>query len=228
MEEVKDFMKNMTSRVTEVEQRMVKSEEKIEKVEELQSAVEKFKKENEYLHNKVDQLENYSRRENIRIIGLKEGCENGDPIKFLEKWIHEVFGEQNLPESLQIERAHRIYAPRSTEDERPRPMLVRFLRYQDREKILQLAIERHRQNKPQIQYDGKNISFFPDMTSELRRRRKAFDEVKREIKEKGLRFALLTPATLRVDTAEGRRYFNTPGKVRVFLRECYGEASGSR
>lgn len=63
----------------------------------------------EELTRKVDDLENRSRRFNLRLVGLLEGEEGPDMCAFLETMIPEVFGE--FPKPLLIERAHRVGRP---------------------------------------------------------------------------------------------------------------------
>jgi hypothetical protein len=60
--------------------------------------------------NKVDHFENYSRRSDIRIIGLRKGCEGMDPIDFAAAIIPFLLGKEHFAEPLIIKRAHRSLA----------------------------------------------------------------------------------------------------------------------
>ncbi|KAL1250984.1 hypothetical protein QQF64_018780 [Cirrhinus molitorella] len=90
-----------------------------------------IRQENETLKRKVEYLENYSRRSNIRIVDMKDGTEGSDPVKFFSEWLPTVLGAQHFSGQLDIERAHRTLNP-VPNPETPRPILVRLLRYQDR------------------------------------------------------------------------------------------------
>jgi hypothetical protein len=81
------------------------------------------------LECKIDDQENYSRRNNLIIRGIPEGSyQNTDEI--VRSFLLDKFGLYGV----QIERLHRLgrFFPNST---RPRPIIVRFVKYADRERI---------------------------------------------------------------------------------------------
>lgn len=61
------------------------------------------------LQEKLARIEDKSRQSNIRLVGLKEGAEGDDPVRFIQnhlpKWIPSLAGKV-----MEIERAHRIYS----------------------------------------------------------------------------------------------------------------------
>ncbi|KAJ4926256.1 hypothetical protein JOQ06_008437 [Pogonophryne albipinna] len=131
-----------------------------------------------------------------------------------------TLGQEHFTEPLIIERAHRAFGPRPSADQRPRPVLIRLLKCQDRDKILRIAAQRSRENKGPIKYDGKPVLFFPDLSASLVKRRKEYDRVKTELRSRDILFALLHPATLRITLPDGgRRFFQTPKEAATFLRE---------
>ncbi|KAK1905001.1 LINE-1 retrotransposable element ORF1 protein [Dissostichus eleginoides] len=211
------MLDKLSSCVTEAEDRIGTTEDQLV---DLDSRVVKLRKENDFLMEKVDQLENYSRRNNIRVINLGESCEGNDPVNFFVNWIPATLGQEHFTEPLIIERAHRAFGPRPPADQRPRPVLIRLLKCQDRDKILRIAAQRSRENKGPIKYDGKPVLFFPDLSASLVKRRKEYDRVKTELRSKDIPFALLHPATLRITLPDGRRrFFQTPKEAAAFLRE---------
>ncbi len=56
-------------------------------------------------------LESRSRRQNIRIVGIKEGAENGEPTEFVTNLMVNLLGEDNFDRPIQIDRAHRSPQP---------------------------------------------------------------------------------------------------------------------
>uniref|UniRef100_A0A1A8UW67 Uncharacterized protein n=1 Tax=Nothobranchius furzeri TaxID=105023 RepID=A0A1A8UW67_NOTFU len=60
-------------------------------------------KQNEALREKVMYLENYTRRQNIRILGIPENAEGPRPTEFIAKLLIDVFGEDNFERPLSIE-----------------------------------------------------------------------------------------------------------------------------
>lgn len=126
---------------------------------------------------KVESLENYSRRNNIRVLNVHEGCEGSDPVKFFANWLPTVLGQEHFPEPLIIERAHRTLAPRLSAEERPRALLIRLSKY--REKILCTAAKLSMENKGPIMYENTPVMFFPDLSASLVKRRKEYDRWER-------------------------------------------------
>lgn len=133
---LKTVIDGMCSRITEAEEWISTAEDKLT---ELDSRVLCLIKEKDFVIDEVDQLENQSRRNNIRIVNLQEGGEGTDPVQFFTDWIPSVLGREHFPEPLIIEPVHRSPKFNSTRDKRPRPILIRLLKYQDRDKILRTA-----------------------------------------------------------------------------------------
>lgn len=214
---LKSMLDNLTSRVTEAEDRIGTAEDH---VTELDSRVIKLTKDNEYLMEKIESLENYSRRNNIRVLNVREGCEGSDPVTFFANWLPTVLGQEHFPEPLIIERAHRTLVPRPSAGERPRAVLIRLLKYQAREKILRTAAKLSRESNSPILYENSPVMFFPDLSANLVKRRKEYDRVKKELKSKGIQFTLLYPAILRVTLSDGKKKtFKTPREAAAFVRE---------
>lgn len=63
------------------------------------------------LREKTCDLESRSRRQNIRIFGIKEGVDKGKPTEFVTKLLEQILSEENLEKPLQIDRAHRSPQP---------------------------------------------------------------------------------------------------------------------
>ena len=119
------------------------------------------------LQDKVEYLENQSRRNNVRIIGVEEGDdETWDKSEEVVKEL--VKKKLELSDDLQIERAHRVGRKRNHEETRPdgstygpRPIVAKFLSWKQREKVLSSA----RQKRPE------GVSFFPDLSQRTLQRR---------------------------------------------------------
>ena len=114
----------MGSHITEAEERINSAEDKLTELDSL------------FLVDKVDQLENQSRRNNVHIVNLQEDGEGTDPVRFSTDWIPSVLGQHHFPEPLIIERAHRSPTSRPPGKKRPRPILIHLLKYQDQDKTL--------------------------------------------------------------------------------------------
>lgn len=162
----------------------------------------------------MDNMENRLRRENLRVLGLPEGCEGNNPIKFMEEWLKEKFGRDSFSNTFAIERAHRIAPRTSTPGGHPRPFIFKLLCFRDKVTILQKARELRN-----IQHNGARISIYPDFSPELQRQRAKFGDCKRKLQQLRVNYALLYPARLRVMALGEVRFFSTPKDVSVWLEK---------
>ena len=97
--------------------------------------------------------------------------------------------------NLGIERAHRALGTRPPDNATPRSIVIKFLRFTTKEKVIHAAWK-----KPVI-FEGKRLSFDHDYATEVLSKRKEYMIIKKTLKEKGIRFQ--TPLT----------------KMRVFLKD---------
>ncbi|KAL0197641.1 hypothetical protein M9458_006181, partial [Cirrhinus mrigala] len=95
------------------------------------------------LKDKVNDLENQSRRNNLGLIGFPEGVEGRDAVSFVEEWLPEIIGmDQERP--FEIQRAHRTLQRRPSEHDRPRAIVIRLLRFRGTVTILNAARQEKR------------------------------------------------------------------------------------
>ncbi len=101
------------------------------------SAVTDLRNQLERLTEKMTYMEDKSRRNNVRLVGLPEGVEGSDVAGFLRvklsKWIPSLKGR-----NIGIDRAHRVYDGRKNSDQ-PHTLIFRVLRWHDRSEILKGA-----------------------------------------------------------------------------------------
>uniref|UniRef100_H3AFU4 L1 transposable element RRM domain-containing protein n=1 Tax=Latimeria chalumnae TaxID=7897 RepID=H3AFU4_LATCH len=162
--------------------------------------------------DRIDDLENRSRRNNVRILGFPEGAEEGNPIAFLSTILPELLGlDPVVP--LDIERAHRSLGPRPPPDHRPRAFIVQLLRCTIREKILRAARE-----KDKVIWRDKKISFYPDLSKDLQQRRQRFAEARQQLQDRGIRYGMFYPATLKVTYNGVTSAYSSPEEVLNFLK----------
>ena len=119
-------------------------EEKTKKVDELLQDVKKnsnnntfLKTRNEELEDKVSDLEDRSRRNNLRFDGIIE--EEGESWEITESKVMNVIKQDlNIEENIKIERAHRsgrIYRQDNSKNDK-RTIVIKFLNYKDKERVL--------------------------------------------------------------------------------------------
>ena len=79
------------------------------------------------LRDKLEDMENRNRRNNLRVVGVPEGKESGDMAVFVQKLLTSVLGWEDDAQPPEIDPAHRAPIPRPNPGERPRTILVCFL-----------------------------------------------------------------------------------------------------
>lgn len=208
---VRQDLKMITERVTEVEKRISLIEDDLLP---MKQEAKIWREKIEKLTGKVDEMENRLRRDNVRVVGFPEGSEGLDPIVFLENWVLGVFGGETFTQQFSIERAHRVPFRPPAPGTPPRPFLVKFLNYKDKIKLLRKAREMGK-----ILYKDIRISIFPDFSPDLQRRRAEFLGVKRNLQRYNVSYALLYPAKLRINALGGSQFFESPAKALAWLED---------
>ncbi|XP_063003653.1 protein KRBA1-like [Elgaria multicarinata webbii] len=112
-------------------------------------------------------LENRSRRNNLRLLGLPEGVEGSDAVSFLRRALPAMLGSAPDAPALEIESARRVHGGASWDSNgRPRPLVFRLLRFADKAAILQAA-----RTRP-LSYASVQVTILPDFCSSLSQRRR--------------------------------------------------------
>uniref|UniRef100_A0A3B3U250 L1 transposable element RRM domain-containing protein n=1 Tax=Poecilia latipinna TaxID=48699 RepID=A0A3B3U250_9TELE len=167
---IKEEIKVANSRIDKAENRIEEAEERLQHIEEATMELQK-----RFETRLVDQ-EGRSRRENVRIHGLKEGAEAGSMTEFIEKL------EQPPSFPFQIERAHRALPPRPSSESPPRSIVVKFMSFRVKEEIIKKAWQ-----KKGFMYEGKKVFLDHDYAPEVLEKRKEYTEAKRVLWEKKIR-----------------------------------------
>ncbi|KAJ1115144.1 hypothetical protein NDU88_003370 [Pleurodeles waltl] len=120
------------------------------------------------LRSKLTDMEDRSRRDNIRVLGIPENEEGSDMQAFLTSTLPKmILLDFDLP--LEFQRAHRIGPKRSDNSARPRPITACLLRHNQTRQILQVA-----RNHGPFRIDQREIGITADYSKETNERRKAF------------------------------------------------------
>lgn len=166
-------------------------------VSELQSQVK-------VLQAKCEDLENRSRRNNIRLVGVLEDQEGAMVTEFVSNLLQDVL---RLDEKPLLDRAHRSLQAKPKPNQPPRPFVIRVHYFHVGELILRQA----RQLQP-LSFNGRAIHIFPDLTAAEAKRRAAFGDVRKRLREiEGARFGFRLPAKFRITLpGEKERVFTDP------------------
>ncbi|XP_022788170.1 uncharacterized protein LOC111328076 [Stylophora pistillata] len=118
------------------------------RIQELQTQLNQLKDEKLY-------MEVYQRRENLRFFEIQEVGAEEDTKKVLVNFLRTELGLEDV-DGLEFQRVHRI-GKRDPSDGKPRQIIVRFLRYPDREKVMFNARK----------LKGKDFGISPDLPKEI-------------------------------------------------------------
>ncbi|KAJ1125861.1 hypothetical protein NDU88_004277 [Pleurodeles waltl] len=91
-----------------------------------------------YLHSKVIDLEDRSRRDNVRFVGFPENIEGADVQSFLRSTLPQITGLTFDP-APEFQRTHRLGAKSRDGANHPRPIIACFLRHTQAQQLLQKA-----------------------------------------------------------------------------------------
>lgn len=170
----------------------------------------------EQLTDKCTDLEGRSRRQNIRVLHIKEGAESGTkPRDFMAQLLKEALALDNLP---LVDRAHRALRNRPGDEEPPRAFVLRLHYIHEMEEIMQRAAKMR-----QVTFKGQRINIFPDYPPAVVKRRALFKRARELLKDKpGVKYGLQYPAKLRVTYNGKEHYFTDPDKVVKFAENGFG------
>lgn len=210
--DIQTTLNSVTGQITELQQRVSNNEDEVSKLDRLCT----LEKDNSYLKEKVEDLENQSRRCNLRFIGVPEKAEGKDTVAFVgQQLIPTLLGGENFPTVPVVERAHRspTYSS-SSKAGQPRPILVKFLNFQDKMKIMRLARE-----KGKLSWGGVTISIYPDFSPGIVKKRREFDTVKKKLRAANIEYSLQYPSTLRVTRDGKQKLFRCPKEAEAFVAD---------
>lgn len=161
---------------------------------------------------KSDDAENRLRRNNVRVLGLPEGAEGDHPAEFAEAFFKKLLNLTEVTPTYVVERAHRVPTGRSIPGAPPRPFLVRFLNFRDRDRILREA-----RKHPTLPFEHTVVHLYPDFSADLQRRRKTFTDIRRRLRERDIKYSMLYPSRLRVQHGGSVKFFDSPDEANTWL-----------
>uniref|UniRef100_K7E5L0 L1 transposable element RRM domain-containing protein n=1 Tax=Monodelphis domestica TaxID=13616 RepID=K7E5L0_MONDO len=176
---------------------------------------EKIEENVKHLIHKTDDLENRSRRDNLRIIGLPE---DHDKRKILDIILEEII-QENCPKILEqegkveIERIHRsppVFNPQRTT---PRNVIAKLKNNQMKEQILQAA------KKKPFRYHGNTVRITQDLSASTLKDRKVRNMIFRKARELSLQPRIKYPSKLTIFLQGKVWSFNTREEFQAFINK---------
>ena len=195
----------LVKRMTEFESKL---EENIEKttacsiqLDEVMGQMQILKKEKEEILEKLDDLENRSRRNNLVFHGVQEV--QGEKCEDTVKALLAVSGIS--ADECPVERCHRTPS-RSTgvASEKPRIIHVAFSSYSVREKVRKACISQFKQRD--FNFKGAKVYVSEDFSKRIMQKRKNKQDDFKRLKSEGKKPFFLFPAKIGVRNSEGKLF----------------------
>lgn len=223
-------LQEVRAEVQEIDERLTKEEASMGALETrvtlLERSQQRYLEQLAEVQLHAEDLENRSRRQNIRFRGIPEATGPENLIETVRALIHTIL-DGALPASLEFDRVHRALGPKHTDMERPRDVLCRLHRYSHKEQIMRAA-----RLKGPVDFDGAQISVYPDVSRATLLRRAMLKPLLERISRAGLSYRWGFPIQLTVrkgnESFTLRRHAELPdlfaflGMEPVLLRDWLG------
>ena len=223
-EKLEPLAQTVLSHTTELKKTKDRLDEAEARVLQLETANESqgnritaLEKKVEDLIDHVDDLENRGRRKNIRIFNLPEDVEGKNALDFFEHWLPDFLDMDAKGGRVKLERAHRSLMPKPAPEQRPRPVIIRFHAFPEKQRVM--AAARRKAADGDITLEGKKISFYNDLSAEVLRKRKEFKEAKQHLRQIGADYSMLFPAKLQVSLNGKKKTFLSPAEALIFAKQ---------
>ncbi|KAK1327336.1 hypothetical protein QTO34_019202 [Cnephaeus nilssonii] len=207
---IKNTMEGLKSRVEEAEDHISELEDKVGKNTQTQQQLERrLKKQEESLRELWDN----TKRNNIRIIGIKEGEEEKQEIQnMLEEIMTGNFPDIGKKKTIQVQEVHRVPNKLNPKRPTPRHIIIKLTNTNDKARILKAARERQK-----VTYKGSPIRISTDFSTETHQARREWNEIYKVMQNKGLNPRILYPARLSFKIEGGIRSFTDKKGLREFI-----------
>ncbi|KAJ1214370.1 hypothetical protein NDU88_001989 [Pleurodeles waltl] len=185
--------------------------QRVSKVEAHTSSFQDIDQELLFLRSKLTDLEDRSRRDNVRFIGFPENIEGEDLHRFLRDTLPRLTDTVFEP-PLEFQRAHRLGPRRTGTDARPRPIMACLLRHTQARQLIQKAC-----TQGPCQLDGHTIRISVDFSKETSDRHRAFLALCPRLSQLEVKYGLFDPARMWITKNGTSKDFYGPEDMRSFL-----------
>ena len=149
----------------------------------------------------------------VRIYQVKEGMEGADTVAFINKLLTEKLGIP--PDQSVIVAAHRSFTKKPINTEAtPRSIVVRFLQWDTRQKVLQAAWA-----KKEITLGDTQIYFDRDYSAKVQQERSLYVPIRTQLGDKSVKSHIIYPAKLKVFGEGDPTVYESAGDAAKHLTE---------
>ncbi|KAJ1184510.1 hypothetical protein NDU88_001316 [Pleurodeles waltl] len=140
------------------------------------------------LRAKLTELEDRSRKDNVRFFSIPEQKVGSDIKTFLSSLLTNHLGIEFSPPP-EFQRVHRIGPPHKASTNKPRPIIACFLRHEQARQVISIAKARQ-----PISLDGHEIRVAADFSRLTNDRRRAFLALRLQLRSLDIQYGLFEPA----------------------------------
>ncbi|KAJ1082475.1 hypothetical protein NDU88_002642 [Pleurodeles waltl] len=164
-----------------------------------------------HLRSKLTDLEDRSRRNNVRFLGFPEGIEGTDILSYLRDTLPKL-ADITFDPPLEFQRAHRLGLKRQYGKDRLRPIIACFLWHRQVRQLLQMS----RRQGP-LRLGTLEIHLSADFSKVTADRRRAFLSLRPRLRHLDVKFGLFEPARMWITKNGESRTFYDPEDLKTFL-----------
>ncbi|KAJ1183228.1 hypothetical protein NDU88_000053 [Pleurodeles waltl] len=164
-----------------------------------------------FLHSKMMDLEDRSRRDNVRFLGFPKNIEGEDIQAFLRETLPKFTGITFDP-PLEFQRAHRLGLRRPDTANRPRPLIACLLRHAQARQLIQRSCM-----QGPCQMNGQVIRMSADFSKETSDHRRVFLALQPRLRRMEVKYCLFEPARMCIMKNGMSKDFYDPEFLRSFL-----------
>lgn len=164
------------------------------------------------LITQLDDQENRSRRNNVRLRGVPESIRPQDLAASLTKLFNSILG-RSPEDKVELDRAHRALRPQSPDSARPRDVICRIHLYSLKEEIMRKA-----RTSGDLTINGSKIDLFPDLSRRTLRLRASLRPLLNALQTRNIVYRWGFPFALHVRHQDTILTFRSPADLPAFLK----------
>ncbi|CAH2319207.1 Hypothetical predicted protein [Pelobates cultripes] len=206
---LKEGLTDLTKRTQALENKM---EEVTATTSTHEASIKELQEQFTYLEDMQEDLNNRSRRNNIRIRGLPEPSTP----EALTAILHEAFSSllpDALPSDLLLDRAHRALRPPSSSPTQPRDIIIRCHYFHIKEAIMRATRE------TPLQIEGHTVQLYHDLAPTTLRKRRELKPLTQALQAQGIRYSWGHPFKLMVRHNNRTFTLTKPSEARDFAAQ---------
>lgn len=206
-------LKTVQTDVTALQTRMQVLEDSQASLKSLASSIQTASAKRDELHhpliNQMDDQENHSRQNNIRLRGIPESVRPQDLIPSLTKLFNTIFGKYPK-DKIEFDRAHRALRPQSADPSRPQDVVCRVHLYSLKEEIMRKA-----RVTGDLTIEGSKIGLFPDLSRRTLRLRASLRPLLSILQAQNIVYRWGFPFALHVRHQDTTLTFRSPANLPI-------------